>query len=182
MVYELDAGDVLAERILELDLDIDAAQLSLQLSEMGGQLLAEYLHSVSDSLVGTPQDAAKVTLAPKIKKEEAFWQPTWSARETHNRARAFCVWPGIWMSTSAGTFKVLKTRLSAGATSHPPATVFLEGDKVLCSCGVRSGEMLELLTVQAPNKASGAALTYFKSLWASSRQETAQLLKVEALS
>jgi methionyl-tRNA formyltransferase len=112
MVYELDAGDVLAEERLPLDEEITAIELTTKLSQLGGKLLASYLGKFNgNSLVGVPQPSQLVTLAPKISKEDGFWKPSWSALETHNKVRAFAAWPGVKVLLNDQIVKLCKTSL-----------------------------------------------------------------------
>lgn len=176
MVYELDAGDVLAEDRIHLREDIQSPELWETLSRLGGKLLGSFLERFEgSSLSGKPQNAAQVTLAPKLTKEEAFWKPSWTALESHNRVRAFAGWPGVKASFQGQTVKICRTSLisakneSLGAPKN--GILRLQGSDVHLGCNeIRTSELsiLKLEEIQfpgkGPTKAADALRNYFRDL------------------
>lgn len=195
MVYELDAGDVLCESRMALDLDEDAFSLSVALKDAGGQLLADFLSS--PSFEGTSQDSDLVTYARKIEKSEGFWSPDWSALKTHNSARAFVAWPGVKArlvspdSSAEKELKLVKTRLlnrsdhqalaskhSEFAQAKDSGELFLTEKRIFLSCpeDVRSSDwspFLELDKVQLAGKAPGKAFDCLQNFFQNSEQAKA---------
>jgi len=178
MVMELDAGDVLAELRCPVGPDESAISLSARLSEMGGSLLGTFLRS--PSWEGRPQDAARVTHAAKIQKDEGLWRPEWSARQTHAKVRAFAAWPGVRarLAASPTELKLIETRIFARANLRgspaPAGTLLLEEGRVFLESGVRTGEdLVELLKIQVPGKGPVRAWDYFQNLSAQPRLEPA---------
>lgn len=177
MVYELDAGDVLLEREMMLDNEVNAFGLSNRLSELGGSLLKTFLEK--PKFEGLPQDPELVTYAKKIKKEEGYWQAHWSSRKTHNTVRAFVAWPGVKAKWASKDLKLLKTRLVepedsffaqakkatfAGKLHIFEKRVFLECCPVDDTQQDRMSEhYLELLEVQVAGKKAGSAYECFKN-------------------
>ncbi len=176
MVFELDAGDVLAECPVVLDSNVDAIQTSEILAAAGKELLSSFLKS--PHWMGTPQDEAKTTYAKKIEKSEGHWSPEWSPRETHNRVRAFIAWPGVKAKWQGQDLKIIKTRLldesewnSFAQANEVKLANFSSGDLILAKnaiilCGNRTSEQggaLELLEIQAPGKAPALAVDYFRN-------------------
>lgn len=168
MVLEMDAGDVLAEKTFALDDDIGAGALTPLLSSLGGKLLSEFLDGFEEArLLGQAQKSELVTLAPKIKKEEGFWDPSWSATELHQKVRAFGAWPGVKARLESGLdIKLVKTRrlsqAQAPQNSPESGTLVLQGQRVLI--GVRSGELpLELLEIQPANKGVVKAFDFLQN-------------------
>jgi methionyl-tRNA formyltransferase len=169
MVMELDAGDVLAETRIPLPENESALELSETLSRIGGELLSQFLQS--PNWEGQKQDAALVTYAAKITKEEGFWKPEWSPEETHARIRAFAAWPQVkaLLKGPGIELKLLESRLFAHAKTQKlgqkPGTLILDGGRVLLETGVRSSEhALEILKVQIPGKGPVRAWDYFQNL------------------
>ncbi len=187
MVMEMDAGDVLAEESLSIDDEDDAISLSQKLSLVGGRLLEDFLNGLSalgpvnQSLEGQVQDPSKVSFAPKIKKEEALWDESWTATQSFNRIRAFRAWPQVKaLCPDGGELKLLKARVVEAKLD--PGRVGIDKERVLLGC-FRSSEnpnALELLSIQAPNRGPMEALAYFKRLSEDSRtgQLPLRLLKV----
>ena len=92
MLLKLDAGDVLMEKHCDIA-DRGAIDLTDELSQLGADLLRDFILDIKNSnateLKGEKQSETLVTWAPKIEREEALWSPSWSARETIFRSRAF---------------------------------------------------------------------------------------------
>ncbi len=177
MVYELDAGDVLAAEEHPLPSSTDAFEATGALSRLGGLLLARYLGDLNGGpLLGQPQNSSKITHAAKIRKEEGLWSPDWSAIESHNRIRAFCVWPSVRARFPAGNheLKLLRSTIAPAPRLLSPGELMLQDGRVFC--GVRTSEAagsdcLELLRIQAPGKAPVAAFDYFQNFGKQSKLE-----------
>lgn len=121
-VLALDAGPVVATRIVRPEPDEVAPELLARLFALGTDALLEALPSVWDrSAPGTPQDDAHATHAPKLSKDEARLTFVENARIVHNKVRAFAGWPGTWADFDVGDrrdsnftevrLKVVRTRV-----------------------------------------------------------------------
>src|SRR5207249_4757117 len=89
MVKELDEGDVYLEKKYKI-LDEDNSQtLFEKLSFLGAELISDFLQKDFEQLKPVKQDSSKVSVAKKIDKNEALWKETWTAKDFHNRVRAF---------------------------------------------------------------------------------------------
>jgi methionyl-tRNA formyltransferase len=82
----LDTGDVLLEMETEIGPDETAAELAARLSVMGARLLVEALDRIHE-IRPEPQDPARATYAPLLKKEDGLVDWRQSALRVHNRAR-----------------------------------------------------------------------------------------------
>jgi methionyl-tRNA formyltransferase len=70
---ELDAGPVMLQVSTPIGPTENAGELFDRLATLGGQALVTALERIEQGTVDfTPQDAAKATLAPKLKKEDGF--------------------------------------------------------------------------------------------------------------
>lgn len=97
MVYELDAGDLLAVRELAIEPTETTRELRPRLIELGAELLAETLPSImSGTAVATPQDPEAATHVGKIEKHEGELSLLAEARANWNRYRAFAESPGTY--------------------------------------------------------------------------------------
>lgn len=90
----------------------------------------------------TPQDEARATWAPLVSKEDGRVDLARPAVEVDRRVRAMTPWPGGWLDTPQGPFKLLDVRPCAG--SGAPGTV-LSVRPLVVACGEGA---LELVTVQ----------------------------------
>ena len=152
MEKEMDAGDVLACRDLDIRPDDTTATLGPRAADVGADLVLETLQALErGGLQGRPQDSSAATHARKLEKADARLDWTLTAAELHNRIRAFDPWPGSVFATvaqPADFIKVWRARVEEG--SGPPGTILesgRDGPLVACGCGA-----LRLLEVQAPGK------------------------------
>lgn len=93
----MDTGDILLQRSLAIGIDDTAATLHDELADMGGRLLVEALtRRAQGRLMRLPQDHARASYAPKLRKEEGLLAWDRPATVVHNHVRAFHPWPGTW--------------------------------------------------------------------------------------
>jgi len=154
MIYELDAGNVLAEEELKIEEVDTALSLSEQLSAQSGKVLNEFfekLISLDEFPAGVEQNPEKITWAEKIEKKEALWQKSWTAEELHNRVRAFRAWPIVQMELNGKKFKILETQLSNELSEEREAgELFVKESQlyVVASCK----KLVKILRWQRPGK------------------------------
>ena len=104
MVYELDAGDILAEKRIPIDPHEVAPQLLDRLNTLGASMLIELLPLYIDGkITPTPQDKDAITMCTKIKKSDGEVSLTdMTPQELWNRYRAYYGWPGIFFFDTDG--------------------------------------------------------------------------------
>ena len=160
VVRELDAGDVLGERKIDLDANINARELHDQLSVLGADLLhIELMDYVRGNLAGKPQDPRFVTYAKKIEKSEAEirWEQT--AEVIHNTVRAFVMGPGTWTSWKGKKFKIHETRVASVALQLAPGEFREQQGKLYVGCG--SGA-LEIRVLQEESRKRVSAAEFLR--------------------
>ncbi len=97
MVYELDAGDVLASREVTIEPTETTRELRPRLIEVGADLLIETLPAFeAGTLTPVPQDHALATRCGKIQKEEGLLDLAGDACENWNKYRAYAESPGTY--------------------------------------------------------------------------------------
>jgi methionyl-tRNA formyltransferase len=173
MVFELDAGDVLAEATLKIEPHFDAETLSALLSKAGGELLATFLQSFDGALLlGQPQNPGLVTTAKKIEKSEGFYSPDWTASEIQNRVRAFNVWPGVKAEFEGQIVKICAMSRAAPELGYPlkeslVGSLLEQNDRVLlvAYADIRTRELsfLEVTKIQFPGKPPQKATDVFRN-------------------
>jgi methionyl-tRNA formyltransferase len=95
LVKKMDAGDIVAQASTLIGKDENAEQLHDRLAHLAAPVLVETLDRIADgSAVFVMQDASKVTLAPKMKKEDGFLDFAQSAESIERKIRGFWPWPG----------------------------------------------------------------------------------------
>src|SRR4051794_38424128 len=93
----LDTGDMLLKAEIPISPDDTAVTLSPKLAELGAALMVETLQRLeAGKLTATPQDHARATMAPILKKEDGRIDFSRTAQETLNRLRGFQPWPGAF--------------------------------------------------------------------------------------
>lgn len=97
MVYELDAGDVLASQEVAIRPDETTRELRPRLVSLGAELLVSILPAFeAGTLTPVPQDASAATLTKKIKKEMGALSLSGDPQENWNRYRAYAESPGTY--------------------------------------------------------------------------------------
>jgi methionyl-tRNA formyltransferase len=104
---QIDAGNLLLQREVQIHKDDDFGSLHDRLSVLGADLLIETLDGLeSGNLRAKPQDDSLATPAPKVQPQDAAINWRQSARDIRNRVRAFSPSPGAWTFLDKKTFKI----------------------------------------------------------------------------
>ncbi len=134
----MDAGPILAQEEVPIDIDDTAGTLSKKLLPAGVDLLITALNLL---ITGTAQfkeqDESAATFAPKIANEEAFFDFDEKATEIHNKVRALNPKPGAYTYVNNKRLKVWRTKLiNKEETLSTPRTILsiYEGFPVI-ACG-----------------------------------------------
>ncbi len=94
MTPQIDAGGIIAIAQTFIDPDETAGELEARLARLGASLVARTLAELAEGPVPIlPQDRAKVTKAPKLRKEDGQIDWSRSAQSIHNLVRAMQPWP-----------------------------------------------------------------------------------------
>ncbi|MFN9067060.1 MAG: methionyl-tRNA formyltransferase [Bdellovibrionales bacterium] len=156
MVLKLDAGDLIGQREIELDNQMDSLELHDRLKVLSTELLhIELMDYLRGNLVPVPQQESEVTYAKKIEKSESELDFNLPAPILHKRIRAFGWGPGTFTWVAEQRLKIHKTRFvssvnSSSANAREPGKILKITDK---SFIVETGEgELEILTAQPENK------------------------------
>ena len=150
----LDTGDILLQKEIPISATDTAETLAPALAAIGADLMAETLHGLKAGTVRPrPQDQAKATLAPILKKEDGRIDFRLSAQEVRNRLRGFQPWPGAFTAFRGKNLHVWDAATSQ--LSLPPGEVLIDNDRLFVGCG--GGTALALLEVQPEGKKHMAA-------------------------
>lgn len=121
----MDSGDILWQKSLPLCNEETAEELSKRLAEESAGALPEILDQISQDCVHfTPQDSSKMTLAPKLKKEDGEIDWTLPAQKLHNRVRGLLPWPCASTLFRGEAVRILRTSWSDEMQSkYDPGTI-----------------------------------------------------------
>ena len=162
MVKKLDAGAVIGERRVELNDEITATELYLKLAQLGCELLEKELVAyVKGEVTPVEQDESKVTIAPKIEKEESLIQWTEPARKIHDKIRAFTMGPGTYVMFQGKRLKIHKTKVLPFDGGTPSRVHQISASELVLET---SEGLLSLLEVQPESKSKLPIQDFLKSV------------------
>jgi methionyl-tRNA formyltransferase len=127
MVRAMDAGPVIAQAQAAIEAQDSAVSLEEKLSDLGAHLVAQALDAIERRAYElVPQDEAKVTHAPKLKKEDGRinWQSP--AQAIYDRIRGTVPWPGAFTTYKGKLVKIYKAAFALpgpGSYNHVPGEV-----------------------------------------------------------
>ena len=147
----VDTGPTLRARRGGIGGEAPAAALEPRLARLGAVVLIETLSGLADgSLVATPQDAARVSHAPLLKKEDGRVRWSETAIVIERKVRAFQPWPGVTATLAGRALKLLRTRVEPGGSGAPGTLLAADADGLLVACGEASA--LRLLELQPESR------------------------------
>src|SRR5438093_889537 len=147
----LDTGPLLLAEATPIGAEETADVLEARLALIGGDLLVRTLKGLHEGTVAPrPQDGARATLAPLIKKEDGLIDWTMSAEALARRVRGFHPWSGAYTSRHGLGLKVLRARAETGPAGVPGTLLAVDRDGLLVAAG--DGTALRLLEVQPESR------------------------------
>lgn len=150
----LDTGDILLQKEISIAFEDTAETLASRLAALGADLMVETLRGLQAGTVHPrPQDHAKATLAPLLKKEDGQIDFRRSAEEILNRLRGFQPWPGAFTSFRGKNLNVWAAKPVQCIVAEGELSV--ETDRLIVGCGAVTA--LQLLEVQPDGKKRMAA-------------------------
>lgn len=162
MTKLMDAGPIIAQSATPIKADDNAAILEQRLSCLAAELLLDTLKDVGNNTYKLiPQDNAKVSLAPKLKKEDGLIDWEKPAEKIFDLIRGCFYWPGAYTYYQGKLLKIFKASIGSGVLqfSQPKAGEILgvakEGIIVACREGY-----LVIEELQIENKRRMSALEF----------------------
>ena len=155
----LDTGDIRLQRALPVAPDETGESLLAKLGPLGASALEEALRLLeADALPRTPQDHAKATLAPMLRREDGEADFTRTALELDRRRRGFTPWPGLWTRVSGSVLKIHDSEPLPSGGRAPGEIVGATAAGIDVSCG--EGTVLRLREVQPEGRKRMPASAY----------------------
>lgn len=151
MVKKMDAGDIYAQKAIEIEPDDTAGSLFEKLSYLGRDLLLETLPKISDgSVQKVTQNEEEVVFSPNITKNQERITSKMTAQEANNLLRALNPDPGAYMMVNGKRFKVWKAEV-ADESTYLEAGSLVE-NKGRFAISFANNTVLNLLEVQPAGK------------------------------
>lgn len=159
----LDTGPTLLSRATPIGPEETAAELEPRLAALGAAVLVETLEGIgAGTLKPVPQDHARATLAPIIRKEDGRLDWTLPAETLARRVRGFHPWPGTFTTWQGQPLKVLRARPAPDGPSTPGEIVATDREGLVAGCG--GGTRLRLLEVQPESRRPMSAAAFAAGL------------------
>lgn len=116
MVFELDAGPIVAETTVEMTGNETTPELKDTFSEIGAQLLVETLPAyLQGDIEPRPQDETLVTKCWRIKKADGEVRLDMEPLELWRRYRGYYGWPGIFYFDNGQRIKITEANYDSEA-------------------------------------------------------------------
>jgi methionyl-tRNA formyltransferase len=129
---EMDAGAWLLQRTLAIGAEETAGELALRLAALTAEAIVEGVAQIAGGGgAWTEQDATRVTLAPKITRDDARLDWSEDAAALSRRVRAMAPSPGASTTLEGEPLRILAARPERGATDRPPGAVRNDGSAPL---------------------------------------------------
>lgn len=167
--HEIDTGDIIDQRRIEVGPDENFGSVYERLMHIGADLTADTVRRLIDgSLKTVPQDNEGMetpTPAPKIFKDTCHIDWSNGARQIHNLVRGLSPVPAAWTTlvNPAGSELVVKiyaTTVPEKSGNKAPGEIIVEGSKMYVACG--DSQLLEILELQPAGKKRMAAADYIR--------------------
>lgn len=151
MVKKMDAGNMYAQKAIDIEKDDTAGSLFEKLSYVGRDLLLETLPKIADGTVKkVAQNEDEVVFSPNIKKSQEQILTTMTAEEANNLLRGLNPDPGAYMLVDGKRFKVWKAEVAPDKTNLEAGSVVENKGRFAISFA--DGTVLNLLEVQPAGK------------------------------
>lgn len=151
MVKKMDAGDMYAQKAIDIEKDDTAGSLFDKLSYVGRDLLLETLPKIANgTATKTPQNEAEVVFSPNIKKSQEQITTKMTAQEANNLLRALNPDPGAYLLINGKRFKVWRAEVASDKTNLEAGSVVANKGRFALSFA--NGTVLNLLEVQPAGK------------------------------
>ena len=159
MVKAMDAGDIYAQRELDIDPEDDYTSLSRKLSDLALEMALEDLPLYFENrLTPRKQEEELVTFCPTIKKEEEKLSLEQSPEAFVNQVRSLSQEPGGYLFLKDEILKIYKAKKVSDDKMGPVGTI-LKAHKKEILLQVEGG-IVALLELQRPGKKKLSAIDF----------------------
>lgn len=141
----MDTGPMLLARELPIGPDDTAETMYPRLADLGAEALEEALRRLHDgTLPETPQDDAKATSAPMLKKEHGRIDWSRPAKDVRDLVRGMTPWPSAQAVHAGKPVKVVAADLCE-AQGKPGEIVSIGKDGIVVACAAGGGLRVRIL-------------------------------------
>lgn len=147
---EMDAGDIIMQKPIDILYSDNAETLSIKLANLGANLLVKAVDAIGERMPQLiKQDSREATFTRKLRKEDGILNWEEPAVDIHNKVRGLYGWPGAFSRFGTTTIKIWKTSLvpapgTAGESAKPGEIVKIERAGISVACGKDALLIIEL--------------------------------------
>jgi len=154
----LDTGDILLQRRVEILPNDTGGSLHDRMAQIAPEALLESLRLVAaGNAPRIPQDNARATYAPKLKREHGLIDWSESAEAIERKIRAYNPWPGAFMKVDHQNLKVFSASV-VDLNSQPGEVLRSDKDLVVAT----GKDALSLAEVQLEGKRRMSAAEFLR--------------------
>ncbi|HIZ96097.1 MAG TPA: methionyl-tRNA formyltransferase [Candidatus Ligilactobacillus excrementavium] len=165
MVKKMDAGEMLGQAELPIELNDDTGSLFEKLSYLGRDLLLEKLPAlIAGELISTPQDETQVVFSPTIKPEEEHLMLSMTAQEVDWKIRALRPAPGAFFDNFAGKRTKLWNIDPLEEITEQAAGTVVEVTKHILKVAAADGTVYQINELQPAGKQKLAVTDYLNGM------------------
>lgn len=173
--HEIDTGDILVQKTIQIGSDETAGELHDRMMQTGADALIQAVYQLAEgNVTPIPQNALAMHLelkpAPKIFRENC--QIEWSnlAGKVHDFIRGLSPHPGAWTMRNGKTLKIFRSRMTDENCKAAAGTLQTDGKKYLKIAS--KDKWIEILELQPEGKKRMSAEEFIRGF----RPETGEVL------
>lgn len=153
MVFELDAGDIIAQEKISLSNQITSEELRTNMALAGAKLLVKTLDNIAlKKFTCTPQNPALVSYAPKLTKDLGRIEWEKPAVEIDRLIRGLKPWPGTFTEYKNKVLKILEASV-VPAVGKPGSIAAITKQGFVVACG-QDGILIKKVHMEASKPVS----------------------------
>lgn len=174
MDRNMDTGDIILQKEVELNGDEDYGEVSALLAETGAVLLQETLEQISwGTAPRVPQNHALATYAPPLTKEDEWIQWSLPARDIKNQIRGLSPQPGASTHWRKEVLKIYRAQVVDLKDANPGEIIEIRPDEGFVVSTGENGLLVQ--EVQRPGKKRISAAEFIRG----SRLQPGEFLGLE---
>lgn len=161
--HEIDTGDMIEQRRIDILPEDNAGTVHDRLMEIGAECVVHTVESILNGTLTTqPQPEGDFIPAPKIFKEDCLIQWNRKAEDIHNHVRGLSPYPAAWsqmIDKNGKSFdvKIYETSLANLAFEGSPGEIKVDGKKLYVITG---DGVIEVRSLQPSGKKRMEALSF----------------------
>ena len=143
--HQIDTGDILMQRSLEIGPNETAGELHDRMMLLGAQVVAESVEGLErHSLKGTPQHNENASYAPKLQHENCRINFNAAAQDVHNFIRGLSPYPTAWTIVDGMQFNIFRSLVIDETSRDKPGMILTSSHALRICCADGAVELLEV--------------------------------------